>query len=39
MVTAAREEAIKLIEKDKDLKSLPLLAKTLAEKDLDLHFE
>jgi len=39
MVTAARVEAINLIEKDKDLKTLPLLAKTLAEKDLELHFE
>ncbi len=39
MVTAAREEAIKLIEIDKNLKSLPLLAQTLASKNLDLHFE
>jgi ATP-dependent DNA helicase RecG len=39
MVEAARAEAIKLIEKDKDLKSLPYLAQTLASKNLDLHFE
>jgi ATP-dependent DNA helicase RecG len=39
MVEAARSEAIKLIEKDKDLKSLPYLAQTLASKNLDLHFE
>lgn len=39
MVEAARNEAITLIEKDKDLKSLPLLSKTLSSKNLDLHFE
>ncbi|MEK7585991.1 MAG: ATP-dependent DNA helicase RecG [Patescibacteria group bacterium] len=39
MVEAARTEAIKLIEKDSTLASLPLLEKTLADKNLDLHFE
>lgn len=39
MVEAARTEAIALIEKDRDLKSLPLLAQTLESKNLDLHFE
>jgi len=39
MVEAARTEAIALIEKDPTLTSIPLLAKTLSEKDLDLHFE
>jgi ATP-dependent DNA helicase RecG len=39
MVEAARNEAIQLVEKDKNLSSVPLLAKALAEKDLDLHFE
>jgi len=39
MVEAARTEAIELIQKDIDLKSLPLLARTLASKNLKLHFE
>jgi ATP-dependent DNA helicase RecG len=39
MVEAARTEAIALIEKDRDLKSLPLLSQTLLSKNLDLHFE
>jgi ATP-dependent DNA helicase RecG len=39
MVEAARNEAIHIIEKDEDLKSSPLLAKTLASKNLKLHFE
>jgi ATP-dependent DNA helicase RecG len=39
MVEAARIEAIKLIEKDQELSGLPLLASTLASKNLDLHFE
>ncbi len=39
MVEAARTEAIKLVEKDKDLSSVPLLARALKDKDLDLHFE
>lgn len=39
MVEAARTEAIALIEKDRDLKSLPLLAQALSSKNLDLHFE
>jgi len=39
MVEAARTEAIKIIEKDIDLKSSPLLAETLKNKNLKLHFE
>ena len=39
MVEAARTEAIKMIEKDTDLKSFPLLSKTLLDKNLKLHFE
>lgn len=39
MVEAARSEAIHKIEKDIDLKSEPLLAQTLASKNLKLHFE
>ena len=39
MVEAARSEAISLIAKDEDLTSLPLLAKTVKEKNLKLHFE
>ena len=39
MVEAARTEAIKIIQKDEDLKSLPLLAETLKNKNLKLHFE
>ena len=39
MVEAARNEAIHIIEKDEDLRSSPLLAKTLASKNLKLHFE
>ncbi|MEI7688571.1 MAG: ATP-dependent DNA helicase RecG [Candidatus Nomurabacteria bacterium] len=39
MVEAARTEAIKIIEIDTNLKSSPLLAKNLIEKDLKLHFE
>ncbi|MFA6251156.1 MAG: ATP-dependent DNA helicase RecG [Candidatus Paceibacterota bacterium] len=39
MVEAARTEAISLIEKDIDLKSYPLLAETLKQKNIKLHFE
>jgi len=39
MVEAARNEAIKIIESDTDLKSFPLLSKTLLGKNLKLHFE
>jgi len=39
MVEAARTEAIELIEKDIDLKSYPLLAETLKQKNIKLHFE
>ena len=39
MVEAARNEAIKMIESDTDLKSFPLLSKTLLDKNLKLHFE
>lgn len=39
MVEAARNEAMRLIEKDIDLKSSPLLAETLNQKDLKLHFD
>ena len=39
MVEAARNEAIHIIEKDINLKSYPLLSKTLTSKNLRLHFE
>jgi ATP-dependent DNA helicase RecG len=39
MVEAARSEAISVIEKDINLKSYPLLAKTLISKNFRLHFE
>ncbi len=39
MVELAREEAVKIIKEDSGLKSLPLLSKTLTEKNLNLHFE
>ena len=39
MVEAARTEAIHIIENDIDLKSSPLLAKTLNNKNIKLHFE
>ena len=39
MVEAARTEAIKMITSDVDLKSSPLLSKTLIDKNLKLHFE
>jgi len=39
MVEAARTEAIKIITSDIDLKSSPLLSKTLTDKNLKLHFE
>ncbi|HAQ02570.1 TPA: hypothetical protein DCQ22_01605 [Candidatus Nomurabacteria bacterium] len=39
MVEAARTEAIRIVESDIDLKSSPLLSKTLLEKNLKLHFE
>jgi len=39
MVEAARNEAIHLIEKDIDLKLYPLLAQTLKNKNIKLHFE
>lgn len=39
MVEAARVEAIKIIEADVDLKSSPILLKTLTDKNLKLHFE
>ena len=39
MVEAARNEAIGIIEKNIDLKSYPLLAETLKQKNLKLHFE
>ena len=39
MVEAARNEAIKIVTTDLDLKSFPLLSTTLAEKNLNLHFE
>lgn len=39
MVEAARTEAIKIIEKDTDLKSHPLLSESLKSKNLKLHFE
>ncbi len=39
MVEAARNEAIALVEKDKELNSLPLLNKELKSKNLEIHFE
>lgn len=39
MVEAARNEAISIIEKDKEIKDYPLLAQTLKNKNLDIHFE
>lgn len=39
MVEAARNEAKDIIEKDKDLKSFPILEKALKNKNLNLHFE
>ena len=39
MVEAARTEAIEIIQKDIDLKSSPLLAETLKNKNIKLHFE
>lgn len=39
MVEAARIEATKLLENDKDLSRLPYLAQVLKDKNLDLHFE
>ncbi len=39
MVEAARNEAQDIVEEDCDLKGLPLLEKTLKDKDLKLHFE
>lgn len=39
MVEAARTEAIEIIQKDIDLKSLPLLNQTLKNKNIKLHFE
>lgn len=39
MVEAARNEALHIIEKDINLKSYPLLAETLKNKNIKLHFE
>ena len=39
MVEAARTEAINIIQNDIDLKLSPLLARTLANKNIKLHFE
>jgi ATP-dependent DNA helicase RecG len=39
MVEAARNEAIKIIQNDVDLKSYPLLSETLKNKNIKLHFE
>ena len=39
MVEAARNEAIKIIGIDQDLKYSPLLASTLHDKNIKLHFE
>jgi len=39
MVEAARTEAIKIIERDIDLKYSPLLSENLKQKNLKLHFE
>jgi hypothetical protein len=39
MVEAARTEATKLIEKDKNLKAHPLLSKILSTQGAEIHFE
>ncbi len=39
MVEAARTEAVHIVEKDIDLKTYPLLAETLKNKNIRLHFE
>jgi RecG-like helicase len=39
MVEAARSEAIRLVTTDAALASLPLLSKTLKEKNSEIHFE
>ena len=39
MVEAARTEALRLVEKDIELKSYPLLSETLKNKNIKLHFE
>ena len=39
MVEAARTEAIKMIERDTDLKSFPTLSEIIKSKNLKLHFE
>jgi ATP-dependent DNA helicase RecG len=39
MVEAARTEALTLVASDKDLALFPLLAQTLKEKNLEIHFE
>lgn len=39
MVEAARTEAIKIIERDTDLKSFPILSEIIKYKNLKLHFE
>jgi ATP-dependent DNA helicase RecG len=39
MVEAARTEAIKMIEKDTDLKSFPIISEIIKSKNLKLHFE
>jgi ATP-dependent DNA helicase RecG len=39
MVEAARTEAIKIIERDTDLKSFPVISEIIKSKNLKLHFE
>jgi ATP-dependent DNA helicase RecG len=39
MVEAARNEAIRLVTENKDLTQVPILAKTLKDKNLEIHFE
>ena len=39
MVEAARNEAIEIVQRDIELKSLPLLLENLNSRNLDLHFE
>ena len=39
MVEAARNEAIRLVTENKDLMQVPILARTLKDKNLEIHFE
>jgi ATP-dependent DNA helicase RecG len=39
MVEAARNEAIRIVTENKDIKQYPILAKELKDKNLEIHFE